>query len=129
MAGAAFSRGMLNRDRVFPVHAEVNAELLAVCVDQATGVIRLARADDPTRMPCMGIIRKLTAAGDRAVLEARSGTLVENPAWTWAPGTDVWVSAVPGMLTQTVPNGQIIQRVGRALSPTQIALKLELEIH
>jgi len=48
--------------------------------------------------------------------------LINDISWNWTPKQPLYVSTIPGLLTQTVPNesGNLVQCVGVALTETLI---------
>jgi hypothetical protein len=66
-----------------------------------------------------GVTRMATVAGD-PINVVRSGLMTET-GWNWTPNQPIFISN-QGVLTQTLPTGGPIRRIGWAVSPTQINL-------
>jgi len=83
----------------------------ALCLS-ADGHLDEADADALATMRCMGLALA-TGTGEKEIL--RWGK-IRNDAWSWTPGSPLFVSATQGVLTHTAPSGsgQFVQVVGEA---------------
>jgi len=84
--------------------------------------IRKSKADDPNRMDAVGLVLDTVASGVTVDVAIR-GRLT-NTTWTWTSGGRLFASTTAGAITHTPPaaSGNVTQRVGIALTPTQIEL-------
>jgi hypothetical protein len=51
------------------------------------------------------------------------GSEIEEPSWNWTPGDSIYVGA-NGVLTASTAGLSFVQRVGHAITPTKIFLKI-----
>lgn len=93
----------------------------AVIAVGATGA-DYADASDVTHFGrVIGITTGAAALGDPCYI--KFSDIIDEPSWTWTPDGDVWVGD-NGLLTQTVPSGAFLQRIGFALSATRLWVEL-----
>lgn len=94
-----------------------------------SGEVSRASAANATTLPAIGIAPFSISSGqtDNIVLFGE----ISNPAWSWTPGEDIFVSsAFGGLINSTgvtvLATGTYVQRVGVAVSSTKILFKPEL---
>jgi len=76
-------------------------------------------ASGTTRMPCMAMALEEGTGASKKILWKG---IVRKGAWSWTPGTIVYVSTVDGALTSAEPtiSGAWSQAIGLAIAPDTI---------
>ncbi|MEM2338605.1 MAG: hypothetical protein QXW83_00210 [Nitrososphaerales archaeon] len=97
-----------------------------VCYDGEK--IKRANATDTSRMPVFGMAEDSGNIGDK--IDVIDTGIVINPSWNFPQsdiGKEIFVDTTMGGFTTTPPSssGNVIQRIGRILSPNSIYLNPE----
>lgn len=90
------------------------------------GVARIASSAVTAHAQAMLGVTLHAAALGAPLAVALTGVVTES-SWAWTSGASVFLG-VDGSLTQTLPAGPLIRRVGAAISPTSIVLGEALTI-
>jgi hypothetical protein len=91
-------------------------------INTASG-IAYADASDPAHIARVVGVTTASAAGGAPVTFQSSGRITE-PSWTWTPDSDIFLG-LNGLLTQSIPGtAAFAQRLGFALSPTEMWVEL-----
>lgn len=95
------------------------AQWEAVYLD-SSGTWQLADCNGSSTYPCRGLAVAAYSSTNAAIVV--DDGVVRNDAWAWTVGSDVYLSATPGGLTQTAPStsGDKVQKIGYALSADSI---------
>ena len=93
----------------------------ALCIDASSGGFVDASAAALATVPCVGLALELGVGVKDLLIQG----YIRNDAWTWTPGAPVFLSADPGILTQTPPEGAglYVQVVGVARTSTILLFK------
>lgn len=93
---------------------------------RSDGAALLATPDSPsTAANILGITRN--AAGETGTLYIVRSGMLENSAWAWTPGLDLWLGSA-GEPTQAEPTAGMVVRIGFAMTATKIVVDLERPI-
>jgi hypothetical protein len=84
----------------------------------------IAAAGTAGAFPCRGIAA--VAGTNNNPMDVLDNGVARNSTWTWTVGGDIYLSATTGALTQTQPStsGQIVQKVGYALTATSMRVNI-----
>jgi len=82
-----------------------------------------ADADDPTKMPALGVVKENIAP--TAVGQVVTSGVMNDSSHGYTLGADLYVSTTPGQLTTTVPTSEAnaIQKIGKVINPNQIIVQ------
>ena len=85
--------------------------------------VALADADDPTKMPALGIVKE--NIGTASVGQVTTSGVINDSSHGYTLGADLYVSTTPGQLTTTVPTGEAngIQKIGKVVNSNQIIVQ------
>jgi len=92
------------------------------------GAAGKANAGAASTAKARGISLEATGAGSACIIQTKGW--VENVAWAWTPGADIWLSLTDGTLTATPPSiipgaDRHLVKMGWADSATSIILNIE----
>ena len=77
-----------------------------------------ADADDASKMPALGLVTDTLNIGQRGRILLFG--FVQNNLWSWTPGSPLYASQTPGLMTHTAPGGHVTQLVGYAVTATTV---------
>ena len=82
-----------------------------------------ADADDPTKMPALGVVKENIAP--TAVGQVVTSGVMNDSSHGYTLGADLYVSTTPGQLTETIPTGESegIQKIGKVVNANQIIVQ------
>ena len=85
--------------------------------------VALADADDPTKMPALGVVKENIATA--SVGQVTTSGVMNDSSHGYTLGADLYVSTTPGQLTTTIPTGEanLIQKIGKVVNANQIIVQ------
>lgn len=112
-------------DSTFNVTADETVSALKVVSTRPNGRVGLASKTDVANAEVLGIA--VTGGNATDTVTVRSSGVLEDGAWSWVAGSDVFVSTNGNMTQSPTPltAGEYLFKVGTAQTATTIAISLQ----